>query len=794
MKIKRIIRQLFTLTVASLIVGCGGSSDSKPMNIVGETATLPPLASQKVLSMLTADHIGDISMTDTSGKTVYALPSALFKEFGAGLIASPLAPAVKLNATQVSNAPVGFGFFDLIVLGDIIYGIVEDVTGKKEQETQFSDLGKQLDKTNANIDNVGKQLGSLINSTWGQLNLTAAMNLVFEANSRIDSKYNAADNSGFRYFVHQRSLIAICENIVATIGSSTTCTPEQQIAYDHRDLLKIDAATFAVNLKNKGTVNDDVALIHSVIVPSGNAHFFKALVTEILIENDPLTGTAKDKAMNAYLLLEGMFSQFLSHQYQGASMIVNAKNYDDKTTGTAIGFSANSYMTGTFEGYLREECKEFLAQVNWLVVNLNDYRNKDIYAADMMFVKQGLATDPVFSDVVARSRFFCAQVLQPYNENRQKGTNGTFPPDTAITENVVGNGFGLKGTIVVPADYTKKEPITLNFYDTNNNLAATTSTTPIVHSGRYPYTKWVPYAGTGYNYNIENLAAEASYDWLVYDIDLSASNLVAGTYIVRFAEKGKDPNGNTGPWVHDDTLLGTVNLQYFDPKNPAVGNNKANTASAQLFGSFSLSWPWNFQRFTTSPVNFVTNLQNVWSVPNPSKNFAISPDSKYKGLVNQITYSRQHFKSKSDELRIFMPFTISAPTANVAVVYKSTKNQVQGNFDASYPQGKYMKNYGVGYFYNIDSTKISTNKATDTLITIDSGKSEVRDPYIWSANSKYIKSTMNNEEIYNLNVGVELSSTYISGWDIDVDSSIDADLNWYMQLLFTDKKDVSKIQ
>lgn len=792
MKLKRIIGGLFSFAIVSLIFGCSGnsgSSDTKPMDTTSGF-TAQPLTSQKV-SLLTADHNGDISSKDASGKTIYALPSALFEEFGAGLIATPSVPAAKLSAKQVQSAPVGFGWFDLIVLGDMIYGIIEDVNGKKEQETQFTDLEDQLEVINAQIDTLGIQLGAEIDSSWSKLNLTAAQSLVFSANTRIDTMYNGTDQTSFLYFSHQRSLISACENIVATTGSSTACTLEQQNAYNSRTTLKSDAAGFAASVTSSG-VRNDIATIHSSIVPSGNIQIFKALVSQILTENNPLPAPATEKAMYAYLLLESMFAQFLTHQYQGASMVVNAGNYDEKMADSAIGHKANNYMTGTYENYLREECAEFLAQVDWMVVNLHDYRNKDIYAADMVFMNQGLAPDPVFSDILARARFFCAQVLQPYNDNRTKGTNGTWAPNTQITSNVVGNGFGLKGAIVVPGDYTKKESVTLNFYDTNSKLVASTSATPKLHSGRYPYTKWVQYTVSGYN--MGNMAAQAAYDWLVYDIDLSGSNLPAGmsagTYTVRFVEKGKDPNGNAGPWVHADTLLGTVSLQYFDPKNPADGRDKADINHNRLFGSFSLYWPWNFQRFTTSPISRFTDssLAYAWSaMTSTDKKLTFTPSyPEYTGLVNRFTYDLNKSKSKSDETYISIPFTIASATADVAMVYKSTGNQVHGYF----PNASYMKSYSVGYSY-----KISTDKYPD--VTIDSGKSAVTtngNPDVWEANSVYQPFTMHNDDYYNLNVGVNFSSSYKSGWIVDVDSSADADLNWYMQLLFTDTKKVMDIQ
>ena len=794
---------LCCITVMQLS-GCSGDGGS----VTGTKTTDPvtrgttpstPLTSQLVSMMSpdTINHYGDIAVTK-DGKTTYAMPSALFEKFGAGLIVTPSTTAAKSSTQRVRSSLVGFGGFDIVVLSDIIlgiamdvYDIVDGITGKQEQETQFDNLQDQLGAINAQIDALGAKITKDLDSTWSKLNLSSAQSVVFSANTHIDTMFNITDQTGFLYFSHQKSLIAACANIVATTGSSATCQQEQRNAYNNRAALNSEAAVFAASVTTKD-VRNDVATIHSAIVPAGKIQIFKALVTKLLADNNPsISAPAKDNAMYAYLVLEGMFAQFLTYQYQGASMIVNADNYNDKIAGNPIGYNANNYMTGTFESNLREECAEFLAQVQWLVVNLHDYRDKDVYTKDMAFMNQGLAPDPVFSDILARARFFCAQVLQPYNDNRAKGTNGTWVPNTQLSSNVASNGFGLRGVIVVPGDYTKKNQLTLNFYDSNNKLVTSTTAKPTEIKGRYPYTKWGAFSYDGVN--LGNLKAQAAYDWLVYDIDLSGTNLSAGTYLVRFVEEGKDPNGNTGPWVHFDTLLGTVNLQYYDPQNPAIGTFAPDSTHTRLFGHFSLYWPWNFQRFTSSPLSSFSDPSSsyAWTgTTTANKTETVSPSyPDYKGLVNQFTYAIPNSSEKSGERYLFIPFAIDTP--NVKIMYNSTKNKVYGYFPSAY----YMKSYSVGFSYSI-----SSNSSPDTTNLIDSGTSPATDngnPTIWTDNSAYQTIKWKKDTTTGLSwlvVYVNWNSSYKSGLAVDVVTNVTADLNWYMQLMFTDMKSVQDIQ
>jgi hypothetical protein len=528
--------------------------------------------------------------------------------------------------------------------------------------------------------------------------------------------------------------------------------------------------------------------IHSAVVPSGNVQIFKALATLILSSNNPIAAPAKDNAMSAYLLMESMFSQLLTHQYQGASMVVNAENYNDNAAGSPIGRNANNYMTGTFENFLRDECDEFISQVNWLVINIHDYRDKDSYATDMRYQNQGLAPDPVAADILARARFFCAQVLQPYNDNRARGTNGTWAPNTQIATNVVGNGFGLKGVITVPGDYTKGQSITLNFYDTNNNLVASKSVTPNSHKGRYPYTMWVPH--TYYGYNVGPMAAKAGYDWTTYEFDLSGSTIPAGTYFVRFVEQGKDPNGNAGPWVHTETLLGTVNLQYYDPQAPAASTSAATNGRSQLFGFFSLYWPWNFQRFVSSPVSRMTDSTESYywdAMSSNTPDLTFSPNyPNYTGLVNKFSFNHDKNKRKSDAITYSIPFTTEAPTVNVNIVYQGILNRVHGYF----PNASYMKSMSVGYSYDI------TNDVYGD-VNIDSGKSAATtdgNPSVWDTHLALKPLTMHNDNLSSFEVSASFTSVYKSGWIVDKIASYDGELNWYMQLLFTDTQRVKDIQ
>ena len=88
-----------------------------------------------------------------------------------------------------------------------------------------------------------------------------------------------------------------------------------------------------------------------------------------------------------------------------------------------------AYMSGTFKSLLEDEMDKYLDTVNYLVVNLVDYRNADTYSRDMAYYDQGLAADNIYLNVLARSRFFCAHIMEIYEDD-----------------------FGLYGAIVIPYD------------------------------------------------------------------------------------------------------------------------------------------------------------------------------------------------------------------------------------------------------------------------------------------------------------------------------------------------------
>ena len=803
MKIKRIISGLLCLSLMVAPFGCGGGGGSTPASPVITDQVPRPLMGQIPAILSPAkDHSGDVDLDvgpDGKPSGVYSLPSAQFAAIGAGLLATPDATAVSAGRNGTLKLPKEIPGMDYFVAADIIFGLGVDIfdwiSGSSEQDKQdeeFKKIEGQLTTIEGQISALSAQLALGLDKNWASEVLTTDQAAVFTTTGyALNTDYVGSTKSAFTYFSYQASLINQC---MKTTGYPASCTPYQQDAYNNRPNLKGDAAFFAQQVIGTYDVYTKVGDIHKAILP-GKTRILRAMANYVLTKTqatDLKTGyldqNPAHNAMYAYLLLENMFSQLLSYQFQGAAMYVNTLNYQDSlslTYPTLFGRSANNYMTGSFEQYLREEVAEFLAEVDYLAINLHDYRDQDIYGQAMQFAKQGLATDSVFSDVLARSRFFCAQLLYPFNYNRAHGGNGTYPPYNAPSlKNEVGHGFGLQGSIIVPWDYTKGNQITLNFTNTTTNVPYSYTATNAAITGRVPYTKW----GGSYG-----ASATPAYDYLAYDIDLSTTDLPAGTYMVQYAENGQDPNGQIGPWVHSDSTLGTVEVRYYNLKNPSDISTSKDSNHAVKFGYFSLYWPWNYQRISNSLMNQWT----IWTAA--TKWVTVSPTKDFSGPINQMTFDTHQNQIRNMIYEMQLPFNVGVAdnkTTQVTLVYF---NQWSENGNTKAYDG--FSNVWAGYGFAIlgpSNKQVWSDGFLDPHVVPEEHDDFAGRLVTWnwdSQDSRLLTGgiSMNNGEYYDIDITQSYKvKTRAAGETPVSDGHID--LTWSAQLLFQNTKSVIDIQ
>ncbi|MGV8125192.1 MAG: hypothetical protein AB2L14_36050 [Candidatus Xenobiia bacterium LiM19] len=73
-----------------------------------------------------------------------------------------------------------------------------------------------------------------------------------------------------------------------------------------------------------------------------------------------------------------------------------------------------NYLNSTFKPELYQEVVNFNKALDYLVMNPADYRNQSQFNSDNKTQDQGLAEDTVYLQVLARSRFVSAEILDSF--------------------------------------------------------------------------------------------------------------------------------------------------------------------------------------------------------------------------------------------------------------------------------------------------------------------------------------------------------------------------------------------
>lgn len=629
---------------------------------------------------------------------------------------------------------------------------------------QFQQMTAQLDSIQSQVGSISYQIASLsaqiglnqaqLDTQIGALPLNTSANIItslFNTNAAAsvygytppagnpDAAYG--DSDGYMYFANKaRNLSPVAKGAAGFAAYSTSLSS-----------LKAQAQIFYTT-NSIPNITTNLNSIYNVVCPSPGTPPILESYASLIIQSlktattDPngIPYTDAQKAMNGYKLLEQFFAQIVSYQIQGNIIRTELRNY----TGDAT--NAQTDLTN-FQGYLSDEVNRFEAAVNFLMINMVDYRTPANYASDSAAMHtRGLVQDDVYNMVYARSRFVCAQLLSG-NVVANTTPLTTRPPAAAPAIN------GLHGSIVVPQLYAYQGtsstsitpgPITLKFtsYSSSSNYSSTiTVQQPEPIPGQFPYTAW--------NYSNTTYTPQSYPDnnWLLYDFS-AATDFPAGKYRITLVD-----GGNSGsPWYHSETDFGKVSVLYYDPQNPGTAGTLAPTGTNTFkFGSFSGRWNWGYNKISmsqwTTP-SFVgsNDKNNPYTTTNAGKHF-----TSYGSPGAPFGLSVGSFKStKEDEAEFtqFYEFSVVAdttPSKQPSLYMNITGTAVSSNFKVD---------------YNYSLNEIQPN---------GSSKTTVLDPFSdssFGANVSHTDTTQKSQEnvltagkTYSLDAYAELNSNYIFG-------------------------------
>jgi len=305
--------------------------------------------------------------------------------------------------------------------------------------------------------------------------------------------------------------------------------------------------------------------LNTLLCPPSSGSTTNALSTYaklIIQEATPRSLTDSASMMKLYMLLESYFLQVVNKQFQCVNVWSNACNFYDTT-----GQQANLYYTTTFTTDIKQEVNAFISAVDYLTINLMEYRVSNRFVNDMQYINAGLAPDLQYIHVFSRAQFIA---------------------------NLLYDALGLSypilsGHIVTPNNYTTGsspivDTISFSITPTQGGNPVNIGSKAVVWQSQIPYTYWV--MGSTANCGADN-------NWNVYRFN--TSNLPSSLWAVpQYTIQLIDNNNGNTPWLHYAPSKGTGQISYYNPKNPSqTSYTKTSTCNFQ-FGYFSAIWPWGF--------------------------------------------------------------------------------------------------------------------------------------------------------------------------------------------------------
>jgi hypothetical protein len=258
-------------------------------------------------------------------------------------------------------------------------------------------------------------------------------------------------------------------------------------------------------------------------------------------------------AMNAYLLLEGYFLKVVNYQLQAAIVYANYCNVLDPS-----GNSASDFLTGNVTRIIPSEVRQFLNAVDYLAVNLTEYRKDSQYLHDMQYAGYGIAPDIIFHHVYARSQFL-ANLIYGISNAKYSIINGHI---------IVPNRYNPDGNGTT--DYPNPLSVKIG--------SETALSSDTIFKSQIPYTYWQK--GVSYPDN----------HWNSYRLRSAVNSSDWSTSPITIEILAKD---SITPWFHTaKSLHGSITALYYNPSDTRQHSTTKTESCYFQFGYFTGSWYW----------------------------------------------------------------------------------------------------------------------------------------------------------------------------------------------------------
>jgi len=817
----------------AFFAGCGtNSGDSVSYYGTGDGTTNPAATAtvpfqDQALNFLTGTEDANggmaVSFIDLIGAGIYANASkdGASKKGAAG-------PIISLTAKVLVNVVKNF------------------VVGNPTKQ-EFATVQNELNSINSEIDQLNNEAaGYMKQLAITQVDLTTYINNKEVSNytENIDLYYASTTLKNLLYYSYCAEIY--CPDNPSSSPSPTvtalpysiptpspipmpTWPPPSSLASVQQSIYSSDSNSYVNEVTATDSVPNDIYMIYQGI-SSPKEQMLMAFVNEVVLNAPSTSGTStssgkkaekgvspkaspsptytpnttitnstsSETAMNAYLLLEKYFLTLYCYQLKGLLILQNADNVLDSMQPSPPNPSTfSNYMNYAYRPYIREELIAYNNAVNYLVVNLLDYRTKDQFNSDNQYLSTGIAKDTVYYQVLARARILTVQILNSYGYDE-----GGLYGKVIVPANYLGSGSTASPEVsptVTPTFSPAPFPTPLV------NLAGSPTPVPSLapltqktatYRSIFPYPSWCR------NY------VSCDNNWTV--VDLYNTDLPAGNYTLTLNDGGS----SITPWNHSKTQLGSGTVMYYCPNGnsskypPTSQPTDTNTVK---FGFFSGRWNFGYEVFSNGPFSYWNisdaKFQFDWdaaicTLKNPGLfNYADSTEPQYfstdfatylypyagnsspTDLINKMGSYTDTFSDTKNEpwftgYKIYLRYFMASVPGNVvpqglngqvnATWFYNVTGGLNGTLDTSKPDN-YATNYGV----------YSEDNVTNNILYLVNDSNNLGSSLSWN-DVKQI--TMNPGREYDL----KTTCYYLN----DVTGTYSQYLQWYLQLVYSGYVDI----
>ena len=449
--------------------------------------------------------------------------------------------------------------------------VIWEIYNFNKTQANFSTIDNQLGQLSTQISDLQNELVGIANSLkLTQVNILNKIDqLSGTVMNNIELAFDSSSTTGLRYFSQNAAKIQK--------GQST------QTIQDLQAWAQINFVNrYTVNPVDEADMQKQILLLNSAIIGGNTSNFqtsvLKDFADNIILNQSNNAATRVDtNAMNCYKLLENYFLMMVNSQYKGLLVYGNAVLVKDTTSG---GRTALQTFQDKFKAEIVQELNMFLTVVDYLSVNLVEFRTENRFRSDMNYLNFGIKYDGVCGPFISRANLLNSMILQAI---------GAPTKDFYIT-------------IALPQKYCSSTALSWSFDMDSYPLVQDNNG---IMKSQYPYTYW-----NGSTSSPDNI------------ISFYRGN--GGNSSKSSTLKYADVGIANSPWYKKAgvSMHAQVPLCWVNPNDPTKTSSTYSKTYCLAFGSASLYWPWGYMF-----LNDQKNMQNC-------QNFFANPFDMYLQLVN----------------------------------------------------------------------------------------------------------------------------------------------------------------